>query len=53
MKKNVKSLEVDFMTEGLDGRQYYQVCETVRDKNVLERELASLEAISNHNSNIF
>jgi predicted AAA+ superfamily ATPase len=52
-EKNVKSLEVDFMTEGLDGRQYCQVCETVRDKNVLERELASLEAISNHNSNIF
>jgi predicted AAA+ superfamily ATPase len=46
----VKILEVDFMTEGLDGTRYYQVSETVRDKNVLERELASLEAIPDHNS---
>jgi predicted AAA+ superfamily ATPase len=48
--KKVKALEVDFVAEGLDGTEYYQVSETVRDKNVLVRELASLEAVSDHNS---
>jgi predicted AAA+ superfamily ATPase len=41
--------EVDFVVEGANGTEYYQVSETVRDKNTLTRELASLESIRDHN----
>lgn len=42
-------LEVDFVIEGEQGTEYYQVAETVRDPNTLNRELASLESIKDHN----
>jgi predicted AAA+ superfamily ATPase len=41
--------EVDFVTQGPEGTEYYQVSDTVRDKNTLERELAPLDAIRDHN----
>ncbi len=37
--------EVDFVTDGKDGRAYYQVSESVHDEKTLARELASLSAI--------
>ena len=40
--------EVDFVTEGLDGIEYYQVAETVRGTETLARELPPLEAIHDH-----
>lgn len=39
----VDDLEVDFVAENRDGLKYYQVALSVRDKNVLERELKSLQ----------
>ena len=50
----VGSAEVDFIAIGEDGEEYYQVAYTVQGdasdgKSVLERELASLNAIRNHN----
>jgi len=41
--------EIDFVTEGLNGTEYYQIAETVLDKKTLERELASLKAVKDHN----
>lgn len=41
--------EVDFIAIDESGTQYYQVAWTVRDRNTLERELAPLEAIKDHN----
>ncbi|MCL1833483.1 MAG: ATP-binding protein [Leptospirales bacterium] len=41
--------EIDFIAEGADGIEYYQVAETVRGKETLARELASLNAIRDHN----
>jgi predicted AAA+ superfamily ATPase len=41
--------EVDFVVEGGDGTEYYQVSDTVRDKTTLARELAPLDAIRDHN----
>jgi predicted AAA+ superfamily ATPase len=47
--------EVDFMATGPDGEEYYQVAYTVEGesqsagKTILERELAPLEAIRDHN----
>ena len=41
--------EVDFVAEGINGTEYYQVAETVRAKETLDRELASLKAIKDHN----
>ena len=40
--------EVDFVTEGQDGTEYYQVSETVHGAETLERELAPLKAIHDH-----
>ena len=40
--------EVDFVTEGPDGTEYYQVSETVRGAETLARELAPLKAIRDH-----
>jgi predicted AAA+ superfamily ATPase len=41
--------EVDFVSEGINGTEYYQVCETVRSPETLSRELAPLAAIKDHN----
>ncbi|MDR2048852.1 MAG: ATP-binding protein [Treponema sp.] len=41
--------EVDFVTEGPDGTEYYQVSETVRGRETLARELFPLDAIRDHN----
>jgi len=50
----VGSAEVDFIAVGENGEEYYQVAYTVEGeaqsgKTTLERELAPLNAISNHN----
>ena len=33
--------EIDFITQGRDGRAYYQVCESATDPKTLDRELSS------------
>ncbi|MDR0595998.1 MAG: ATP-binding protein [Clostridiales Family XIII bacterium] len=38
-------LEVDFIAESEAGKSYYQVCASVMDSNVRDRELAPLRAI--------
>jgi predicted AAA+ superfamily ATPase len=45
----VDEKEVDFVTEGANGIEYFQVAETVRGKGTLDRELAPLNAIPDHN----
>ncbi|MDR2870234.1 MAG: ATP-binding protein, partial [Deferribacteraceae bacterium] len=40
--------EIDFVVENDNGTEYYQVAETVLDKNTLKRELASLESAKDH-----
>lgn len=44
----VDDLEVDFVAENRDGLKYYQVSLSVRDENVLERELKSLQRTGDH-----
>ncbi len=44
----VDDLEVDFVAENRDGLKYFQVSLTVRDENVLERELRSLQRTGDH-----
>ncbi|MDR1252609.1 MAG: ATP-binding protein [Treponema sp.] len=44
--------EVDFVAEGANGTEYYQVSETVRGAETLARELAPLDAIRDHNPKI-
>lgn len=44
----VDDLEVDFVAENRNGLKYYQVALTVRDENVLERELKSLQKTGDH-----
>ena len=46
----VGSSEIDFIAIDQDGESYYQVAYSVLDTNVLERELAPLNAINDHNS---
>jgi predicted AAA+ superfamily ATPase len=41
--------EVDFVAEGIDGTEYYQVAQTVMDKETLSRELSPLNAVHDHN----
>jgi predicted AAA+ superfamily ATPase len=41
--------ELDFVTEGPEGTEYYQVSETLRGSETLARELAPLNAIRDHN----
>ena len=41
--------EVDFMAINENGTQYYQVAQSVRDEITLNRELAPLNRISDHN----
>jgi predicted AAA+ superfamily ATPase len=45
----VDDREIDFVAEGSNGTEYYQVTQTVRDKKTLTRELAPLNAIHDHN----
>jgi predicted AAA+ superfamily ATPase len=50
----VGNAEVDFIASGEEGEEYYQVAYTVNGetsggKSILERELASLNAIHDHN----
>jgi len=44
--------EVDFIAQNSDGVTYYQVAASVLDKNTLNREISSLNKISNHNPKI-
>ena len=39
----IDDLEIDFVAENRDGLKYYQVALSVRNNNVLERELKSLQ----------
>ena len=41
--------EVDFVAEGPNGTEYYQVSETVRAEDTFAREVASLNSIDDHN----
>jgi len=43
------SREIDFVVEGDDGTEYYQVSQSVLDPKTLERELSSLMAVPDHN----
>jgi predicted AAA+ superfamily ATPase len=45
----VGSKEIDFVAEGTNGTEYYQVSETIRSKDTFAREVASLDAIADHN----
>lgn len=45
----VGNAEVDFIVNGENGTEYYQVALTVREETTLQRELAPLDAISDHN----
>ncbi len=45
----VGSAEVDFVVNGEKGTEYYQAALTVRDEATLQRELAPLDAIADHN----
>ena len=44
----VDDLVIDFVAENRDVLRYYQVALTVRDNNVLERELRSLQKTGDH-----
>lgn len=41
--------EVDFIAINSEGQEYYQVSQSVLEEQTLQRELASLEAIKDHN----
>ena len=41
--------EIDFIAIGEEGEEYYQVALTVMEESTLERELAPLESIRDHN----
>lgn len=45
----ISGKEVDFMAVNEFGEEYYQVSETVRGKETLERELSPLNSINDHN----
>lgn len=45
----VGDAEVDFIAINSEGQEYYQVSQTVLDEQTLQRELASLEMIKDHN----
>ena len=40
--------EIDFIAENKDGREYYQVAYTTRDKETLNRELTPLTKVNDH-----
>ena len=41
--------EIDFVAEGINGTEYYQVAQTVLGEEVLARELTPLNSIHDHN----
>jgi len=41
--------EIDFVAEGPNGTEYYQISETVRGEDTFAREVASLDSINDHN----
>jgi predicted AAA+ superfamily ATPase len=41
--------EVDFVVEGINGTEYYQVADSIAQEETLQRELSALETISDHN----
>lgn len=41
--------EVDFVTQKNGLTEYFQICESVRSKETLQRELRALESIKDHN----
>lgn len=45
----VGDTEVDFIAINDEGETYFQVSQTVMEENTLKRELASLDAIKDHN----
>lgn len=45
----IGSAEVDFIAIGENSEEYYQVAYTVEDRSTLEREIAPLDAIRDHN----
>lgn len=45
----VGNAEIDFIAIGEEGEEYYQVALTVMEESMLERELAPLESIRDHN----
>jgi predicted AAA+ superfamily ATPase len=45
----VRDKEIDFVAEGPNGTEYYQVSDTIRAEGTFERETASLEMIKDHN----
>jgi predicted AAA+ superfamily ATPase len=45
----VRDREVDFIAEGPNGTEYYQVSDTIRSGDTFEREVAPLESINDHN----
>lgn len=47
--KSEEDKVVDFIAKNEYGTEYYQVSYTVRDEKTLERELSSLDKISDHN----
>jgi predicted AAA+ superfamily ATPase len=44
--------EVDFVAEGPNGTEYYQVADTIRGDNTFAREVSSLESIDDHNPKV-
>ncbi|MDR1811607.1 MAG: ATP-binding protein [Candidatus Fibromonas sp.] len=47
--EEVVAKEIDFVVEGKNGTEYYQVAETALGQATLARELASLNAVKDHN----
>lgn len=45
----IGDVEVDFIAIGVEGKEYYQVSQTVLEEQTLKRELSSLDAIKDHN----
>ncbi|MCL2504804.1 MAG: ATP-binding protein [Alphaproteobacteria bacterium] len=41
--------EVDFVAEGANGTEYYQISDTILDEDTFAREISSLEVIDDHN----
>lgn len=45
----IGNAEVDFIVNGPNGTEYYQVALTVREESTLHRELSALDEIQDHN----
>ena len=44
----VDELEIDFIAQNFDTREYYQVSASVRDENTLKRELEPLRKVNDN-----